>query len=158
MGFGERLKLAVAGLGAGIWCGLVVGIVVCAFGGMVLPKLHPALKALASTDLFSRIAFTTAGAGVVAGLAGQRTFDAFCRLAWGGSLSLGFGIAGLFAGAPLGFLLRLAGMTLGVTDRPYLSHAEHDILVGCAVGIVLGALSGLRLLIWPPRWFPGTVS
>ncbi len=75
---------------------------------------------------------------------------------------MGFGerlklaVAGFVAGAPLGFLLRLAGFTLGVSDRPYLDQAEHDILMGCAVGIALGELSGLRMLIRPPDWLPGS--
>ena len=50
---------------------------------------------------------------------------------------------------------RFAGSAVGLATDLHGSHMEHDILVGCAVGIALGGLSGLRFVLWPPGWLPG---
>jgi hypothetical protein len=61
----------------------------------------------------------------------------------------------MFAGPFLGGLLRVAAFGFGLSDDSSLSYAEHDVLVGCEVGIALGALSAVRLMLWPPAWMPG---
>jgi hypothetical protein len=148
----DRLKLAVAGLASGIACGIAGAISVCALGGMVLPKLDPDFSHLASADLFLHISLGAALAGVVTGLAGCRPFRVFSGLALAGPLSLLFGIGGLFVGAFGGPVIRLALVGLGY-DVGWGGHVvEHDILVGCESGMIVGALSAVRLLLWPPAW------
>jgi len=147
----QRLKLAIAGFASGIVCGIAAGISVCVFGGMVLPKLDPDFRQLASADLFVHIAFGFAFSGMIAGLIGSRAFDAYSALSLAGPLSLLFGIGGLFVGAFGGPLLRIALEGLGHHSGG--EHLiEHDIRVGCGLGMVLGALSAIRLWIWPPQW------
>jgi hypothetical protein len=146
----ERLHLAVAGVASGIACGIAGAFSVCALGGMVLPKLDPDFHQLASVDLFVRISFGLALAGVVAGLVGYRAFRVFTGLAMAGPLSLLFGIGGLFVGAFGGPVIRLAFVGLGYDGGGGDHVIEHDILVGCEVGMILGVLSAARLLLWPP--------
>ncbi len=147
----QRLKLAIAGLSSGIVCGIAAGISVCVFGGMILPKLDPDFAQLASVDLFGRIAFGMALAGVIAGLVGPRVFDTYSALSLAGPLSLLFGIGGLFGGAFGGPLLRIALEGLGHHSGG--EHLiEHDIRVGCGLGMLFGVLSAVRLWIWPPQW------
>ena len=155
MSIGDRLQFGVAGLATGISCGLAASIVACAIGGFMLPQLHPEFSALASVDVFVWVAFVPAGAGLVAGLAGPWMLRAFSGLAMAAPLGLMFGIFGLFTGPLIGILVRLAAVTLGLSESPDFVSPEHDILVGCEVGIVLGGLAGLRLLAWPPDWLPG---
>jgi hypothetical protein len=69
-----------------------------------------------------------------------------------GPLSLLFGISGLFVGAFGGPVIRLALVGLGYGGGWGNHLIEHDILVGCEVGLILGPLSAVRLLIWPPSW------
>jgi hypothetical protein len=148
----HRLQLAVAGFASGVMCGIAGAISVCAFGGMVLAKLDPDLRHLAAVDLFVRISLGLPLAGVITGLAGRRSFRIFTGLAMAGPLSLLFGIGGLFVGAFGGPVIRLALAGLGY-DGGWGNHViEHDILVGCAVGLILGPVSAVRLLFWPPAW------
>ncbi|MGO8996728.1 MAG: hypothetical protein ACLQVI_25720 [Polyangiaceae bacterium] len=150
----ERLQLAIGGLANGLVCGIAGALSVCALGGMVLPKLDPAFGRFASADLFVLISLGSALAGFVAGLVGgHRVFRAFCALVLAGPLSLGFALGGLFLGAPAGFLIRLAMGAFGqFAEHPLLGYAEHDILVGCELGMVAGALGAVRLFLWPPVW------
>jgi hypothetical protein len=147
-----RLKLAIAGLSSGIVCGICGGISVCVFGGRVLPKLDSDFAQLASVDLFGHIAFGVAIAGVIAGLIGPRAFNVFSALSLAGPLSLLFGVGGLFVGTFGGPLLRIALYGLGHDPGGGDHVIEHDIRVGCALGMFLGALSAVRLWIWPPQW------
>jgi nitroreductase len=148
----DRLKLAVAGLASGVVCGIAGGLSVCALGGMVLPKLDPDFSQLASVDVFVRIAFGLALAGVIAGLVGPRPFHVFSGLTAAGPLSLLFGMGGLFVGAFGGPLIRLALGGLGFDAGGGDHVIEHDIRVGCGVGMIAGPVAAVRLLLWPPSW------
>jgi hypothetical protein len=67
-------------------------------------------------------------------------------------LSLLFGIGGLFVGAFGGPVIRLALYGLGYQGSGGGHVIEHDILVGCEVGLILGPVCAVRVLLWPPSW------
>jgi len=88
----------------------------------------------------------------MAGAFGPRSFRIVTGVAFAGPLSLLFGVGGLYAGAFGGPVIRLALAALGGGAGGPIAHVEHDILVGCAVGVVAGALAAVRLVASPPAW------